>query len=78
MTNEDYIIEILLKAEKLGVREDVLKEVSKDLEENPTQTPSQAYDLSFKKKVLPTEYRPTGSMSAKVEINIFLTRITEL
>ncbi|GAA4270527.1 hypothetical protein [Hyunsoonleella aestuarii] len=49
MTNEDYIIEILLKAEKLGVREDVLKEVSKVLEENPTQTPSQAYDLSFKK-----------------------------
>ncbi|WJJ95734.1 hypothetical protein [Algibacter luteus] len=33
MTNEDYIIEILLKAEKLGVRKDVLKEVSKVLEE---------------------------------------------
>jgi len=49
MTNEDYIIEILLKAEKLGLRENVLNEADKIMKENPKLSLSEAYDLSFEK-----------------------------
>lgn len=49
MTNEDYIIEILMKAEKLGLREKVLNETNKMMKENPKLSLSEVYDLSFEK-----------------------------
>ncbi len=48
MTNEDYIIEILLKAEKLGIREQLLIETSKIQKVNSKLSLIDALEQIFK------------------------------
>ena len=48
MTNEDYTIEILLKAEKLGLREEILNKAQITRKQNPNISLNEAIELTSK------------------------------